>query len=778
MKISYKVLKRLVPKIKTPLETAQDLIMHTAEVEEIITQAENLKDVIIWEILDVKKHPETDRLNLCRVKVNSEEKQIVCWAPNVKAWIKVPVAIVGVKLSEDFIIQKTKIRGEASEGMICSEDELWLIEERQNWIMILPEDAKIWVSMREYLWFDDIILEIDNKAINHRPDLFSHVWVAREIEAINGKEIDFTYKNKDFKWLKDLWIKNKIPELVKRYIWLKVIGVKNVESPKYIKEVLNSNETTSKWLLVDITNYCLYFYWQPTHCFDADKIKGKIEVRLAKIWEKFTALNKEEYILEKDDIVIADDEWVIALWGVIWWLNSAVTDETKNTIIESAHFDQATIRKTAKRLWIRTDALNVFEKDISLEIQNLAVSLIVEELEKNINNLKLDWFSDIYPKKQEKIEIDFDLSFTNRLIGKNYKENEAIKILENLWIEKKWKKLKVPFWRKDLSTKADIAEEIVRIDWYDKIESTIPIINLWAIIQDNMYKLKNDTRIFLVNLGFFDLYNYSFVNEKLMKKLESDSKELIDLKNSLSEDATHMKDSLIPNLMLSLEKNIKNEKNLRLFEVEKVFKKTDNEICENYEISWVMTSGNEIVYYETQNILSNLLTKLWVKNFFFKNKEDVPSFAHPWRTAGIVIKGKEVWYVWEIHPSIAKRFDIESRVWFFTINAVLIEKAIYELVKAEEVSNFQENNFDLSFIVDKTSKWRDIFLSIKKSDENLIKKVELFDIYEDENKLPWKRSLSFKIFIQSTKNTLNDKIKNEIIEKIVKKVEKNWAKLR
>ena len=778
MKVSYKVLKRLIPDIKTPEQVAQDLIMHTAEVEEIIMQWKNLKDVIIWEILEVKKHPEADRLNLCKVKIKGEEKQIVCWAPNVKAWIKVPVALVWAKLKEDFIIKKTKIRWETSEGMICSEDELWLIEERQGWIMILPEDTKLGISMRDYLWFDDTILEIDNKAINHRPDLFSHIWIAREIEVINGKKLNFKYKSKDFSKLKELGIKNEIPNLVKRYIWLEVSLVENIESPNHIKEVLNSHEITSKWLLVDITNYSLYFYWQPTHCFDADKINGKINVRLAKSWEKFTALNKEEYTLNKEDIVIADDKWVIALWWVIWWLESSVTDETKNIIIESAHFDQAVIRKTAKRLWIRTDSLNVFEKDISLEMQNIATTLIVEELEKNIWNIELKAFSDIYNEKQKEVNIDFNQWFINKLIGKNYEEKESLKILENLWIKKVWNKLQIPFWRKDLEWKADIAEEIARIDWYDKVESTIPRINLWAIVQDNIYKLKNDSRKLLVDLGFFDLYNYSFVNENLMKKLESNTKDLIDLKNSLSEDATHMKDSLIPNLMLSLERNIKNEKKLKLFEVEKVFRKKWNKIDENYEISWVITSDNEVVYYEIQNIVSNLLKNLWVKNFFFESKEKIPNYAHPWRTASMIVRWKEVWYIWEIHPNIAKRFDIESRIWFFTINADLIEDSIYNITKAKEISNFQENNFDLSFVVDKGKKWREIFLSIISSDENLIKKVELFDIYEDENKLPWKRSLSFKVFIQSHNETLDDKIKNELIEKIIKRVEKKGWTLR
>jgi phenylalanyl-tRNA synthetase beta chain len=390
--------------------------MHTAEVEEIIYEAENLKSVYVWEIKEVKKHPEADKLNICKVEVLGEEKQIVCWAPNVKVWLKVAVAVVWAKLAEDFVIKKTKIRWETSEGMMCSLDELWLCKERQEGIMELNKDAKLWLNMREYLKKDDIILEVDNKAINHRPDLFSHIWIIRELYAINNEKFDFEYASRDFGKLKDLWIKNEIPEAVKRYIWIKIENVSNIESPEYIKQVLNSFDTWSKWLLIDVTNYSLYLYWQPTHCFDADKISGKITIRYAKKDEPFTSLKDIDYKLSEQDIVIADEEKVLALGWVIWGKSSATSDETKNIVIESAHFDQAVVRKTWKKYWIRTDSLNVFEKDI-LKSMNIAwASLIVEELEKNLENIKLVSYSDCYEEKQKEVKIPFDLEYINNLL--------------------------------------------------------------------------------------------------------------------------------------------------------------------------------------------------------------------------------------------------------------------------------------------------------------------------------------------------------------------------
>jgi phenylalanyl-tRNA synthetase beta chain len=272
VKVSYKVLKKYLPNIKSPEEVANDLIMHTAEVEEIHAQGAHLEHVYIGKILDFKKHPDADKLNICNVQVQGEVRQIICGAPNVSKGIVVAVALPGAELKPGFIIQKSKIRGEVSNGMLCSEDELGLVEERQDGIMILPENAPLDIPVKDYFQMDDVILEIDNKAINHRPDLFSHIGIAREIAAIDGADLGYDMVQTDFNHLPDLGIKNDIPVTVKRYMGLKVSGVQNIDSPQYIKDVLGSHDIDSKGILVDITNYSLYLYGQPTHCFDADKL--------------------------------------------------------------------------------------------------------------------------------------------------------------------------------------------------------------------------------------------------------------------------------------------------------------------------------------------------------------------------------------------------------------------------------------------------------------------------------------------------------------------------
>ncbi len=775
MKISYNSLKRLKKDIKSPEDVTNDLIMHTAEVEKIHYPQENLKDVFIWLIKSARKHPNSDRLNCTQVEVNWKILPIVCGAPNVKEGLKVAVALVGTKLKENLIIWKTKIRWEVSEWMICSEDELWLVEERQDKILELPKDAPLWISMRDYLGKNEAILEVDNKAINHRPDLFSHIWILREIYAIWKEKFEYNYEDKDFSWLKELSIKNEIPEVVPRYIGLKVENVENTDSPFYIKEVLQASDCSSKWLLIDLSNYSLYFYGQPTHIFDSDKIKWGLIIRYAKKWEKILALDNKEYELIDKDMVIADEEKVVAIAWIIWWKNSCVDDNTKNIIIESANFDHCLVRISGKRLWIRTDALNIFEKDILKVSAKWWVSLIASELEKAFKNLKFISYKDCYKWDELVKKIDYDLDFINRLIWNDYKDVENI--LENIWIKIENNKLIIPVWRKDLNNKADIAEEIARIDWYNNVKSQIPNIELGAIIQGNTYKTKKLSRSFFVWEWFYDMYTYSFVWEDLARKCEMSLKNLIPLKNSLSEDLTHMKSSLIPNLLMSLEKNRINFRNLKLFEVEKVFRfeKDWIDITENYDISGVIESEKDIVYYEIQDIVLRFFKYVWIDNYEFKTPEKIPEYAHKTRTSTIIVRWKPVWFLWEIKPIVTKNFDIKNRIWFFEINLEKIKESTESIIKTKQMSEFQASSFDISFLINKDNSWSNLKRLIKKTNPNIIEKVELFDIYEDKEKLWDKRSLSFKIFLQKIDSEINDKEKNELIDDIIKRAVKSWA---
>jgi len=789
VKVSYKVLKKYIPHIDSPEKVAQDLIMHTAEVEDIHSQKEDFENIVYGKITSVNSHPDADSLRVCLVDIGEDEDtQIVCGGSNLESWQWVAVAKVWASVlwhgqGEPVVMKKTPIRGVDSYGMICASEEIKLKDEfpakEETEIMDISHlDAKPGTNLAQILGKDDVILEIDNKAINHRPDLFSHIGIAREVEAINGNKLAYDLTEQDFSHLPDLKIQNHIPLAVKRYIGLKVSGVSNIPSPDYVKDVLKSHDVESKGLLIDITNYSLYLYGQPTHCFDADKITGNIHIRYANDGETFMALNDKQYSLSAQDIVIADDAGVIALGGVIGGKDSAVSESTKNIIIESAWFEQGVIRHTGKRLGLRTDALNVFEKDLVHSLSHIGASLIIKELSEVFDNLTLEAISDIYPEPSSHTTIDFNFDFISNLIGKKYSREEVLSILHNVWINQENDILTIPLWRKDINHIADIAEEVARLDGYDKVEMTVPRINLGAISQSPIYTAKRQIRNFLVAKGFYEMYTYSFVDENLMNKALGTTAKLVPLKNFLSEEMSHMRGGLIPNLMQALEDNAREYKDMKLFECEKVFEKSDNnEISEYYELAGVVQVSWENAYYKMQNALWDIFASLGILKYSLEEWSNLPSYAHSGRTANILVRGKVVGTLWEIHPKALKNFSLSGKVGYFSINLELLAPALYGLISAKEVSSFQENNFDINFLVDKSTPGKNIVRAIEKS-SNYITKVELFDIFESEEKIPGKRSLSFSVYFQSLEWTLDDKVKNQIIEDIVKKVEKVGGKLR
>ncbi len=791
MKVSYKILKKHLPFLESPENTAKALIMHTAEVEEIHSQSTTFDNIVFWRITEIQPHENADSLKVCKVDVGeSEDLQIVCWGSNLSLWQGVAVAKIWASVIwhgqwDPVVMKKTSIRWVESSGMICASEEIGLKDEfpakdEKEILDISFIDAANGTPLATILGKDDFILIIDNKAINHRPDMFSYMGVMRELCVIYRQAFPLSYENIDFSKNSELKIENQIPEVVKRYIWLQVEGVKNSESPEHIKSLVEAAGNTSKGILIDITNYSLFMYGQPTHCFDADKIEGNIVIRFAKNWEKILALDNKEYELWEDDIVIADGKKVIAIAWVIGGKETAVSETTTKIIIESAFFPWEVVRRTWRKLWVRTDALNIFEKNIPLGLQDAWVSLIYSNLKEVFSELKTVAYNDLYPKKETTISIPYSLDFINALIGKKYDEKEAIEILKLLWIEILDGNCIIPFWRKDMSKKADIAEEICRIDGFENVIPTTPRIDVWAVVQSNMVKLKWLARTFFSSIGFFDMYNYSFVNEALMKKLLSSTQGLIEMKNYLSEEVTHMRDSLIPNLMLWIEQNIRERDEIKMFELEKVFWLKSGEVYEAYHLAGVITTKSTDAYYPTQEVLLNFFSTIWVDKVSFEKPQwEMPSFAHSWRIADVLVRGKKIWYICEVKKEVCENFDVrESRVWCFEVNADILSQTAFNIPKTQELSAFQENNFDISFVVDKKTKGIDIQNKIKKADPAIIQKVELFDIYEDAEKLPWKRSLSFKIHIQSQSWTLGDEVKNTLIKKIISEVEKVGGKLR
>ena len=789
MKVSYKVLKQYIPHIKWPQEVARDLVMHTAEVEGIEDMSAEFEHIVYGVIRSVASHENADSLKVCMVDVwEWEDIQIVCGGSNLSVWQWVAVAKIGASVlwhgqGEPVIMKKTAIRWVESNGMICASEEIGLADmypasDEKEILDISHLKAVAWAPLADILGKNDIILEIDNKAINHRPDLFSHIWIAREVAAISGENFDYEYRLQDFSWYPDAGVINHIPEVVQRYIACYISWVKNIPSPQHILDVIASHGITSKGLLVDISNYSLYLYGQPTHCFDADKLTWNIHIRYAHDGEEFLALNDKSYSLSSEDVVIADDAWVIALWGVIWWKASAVSNTTTRIAIESAHFDQAVVRKTWKRLGLRTDALNIFEKNISLHLQSYWVSLITQELRTVFLDMHIETYSDVHNSLPETVYIPENLDYIRNLIWAQYPDSEIFSILERLGILRHNGMFQIPHWRSDISTLADIAEEVARISGYNTIETTVPRIELGAVSQSPLYKAKRDIRNFLTARGYFEMYTYSFINEELMKKCLWDTMDSVWLKNILSEELSHMRPSLVPLLLSALEENSREFENLRLFECEKVFLRQGDDVQEHYELSLLIHSkDSHNLYYDIVWELQDICNKLQIARFELKETELYPSFAHTARVSEILVRGQSVWYLGEVHPRVLGNFWLKGRCAFVSLNLEQLIPAAYQITSYKEISQFQANSFDITFVLDKASSWAKVQDTLQKTDTR-IQKVELFDIYESEEKLPGKRALSFTITIQSLSETLDDSVKNTLIQDMIARVEKLWGKLR
>ncbi len=745
--------------------------------------------MVYGKIKEVRNHENADSLKVCMVDVwEHEDIQIVCWGSNLNIGQWVAIAKIGASVvwhgqGDPVIMKKTSIRWIESYGMICASEEIWLAD-----IYPAKIEAEILdlthlnvipgTPLAEALGKDDSILEIDNKAINHRPDLFSHIGIAREVAAIAWENFPYEYTSYDFSQFPDAGVKNYVPESVNRYMACYISGVKNVESPQDVLDVIASHWVTPKGILVDISNYSLYLYGQPTHCFDADKLTGDIHIRYAQDAEEFIALNDKTYTLSSDDIVIADDAWVIALWGIIGWKASAVTDATTRIVIESAHFNQAVVRKTGKRLGLRTDALNIFEKNISLHLQPYGLSLIVSELKKIFSEIQIERLSDTHLHLPEVRHIPQNHEYIRKIIWAEYNDLEMESIFLRLGIiQQKWMYI-IPHWRTDIEHLTDLAEEIARVTGYNTIETTVPRVQLWAVTQSILYKARRDIRNFLSARGYFEMYTYSFVYETLMKKCLSDTKNCVWLKNTLSEELSHMRPSLIPNLLASLELNIRDFQDLKLFECEKIFQRHDSWVQEFYELSMIIHhSTTEENYYTIVQEFEDIAHKLQMNQYELRCSSDFPSYAHNTRIAEIFVRGQSVWFIGEIHPQVLNNFSLSGRVGFLSLHLDLIKNSLYTTPKYYEISTFQANSFDLTFVVDRSISWKKIQQSIQKT-HILIKKVELFSIYESEEKFPGKRALSFTVTIQSFTETLNDQVKNTLIQEIISRVEKLWAKLR
>lgn len=801
MKISYNWIKQFIKTDWSPEQTSElltDLGLEVEGLDAFQSVKGGLDGVVVGAVESCVQHPNADRLKICTVDIGAEELlQIVCGAANVAAGQKVPVATIGTTLYTDtgeaWTIKKGKIRGESSHGMICAEDELGLGKSHDG-ILVLAEDTVIGTPAAQ-------LFEIENDQVfeigltPNRADAMSHFGTARDLKAgLQHKDINlelitpsvsaFQVANRTLKI--DVDVINK--DLAPRYCGLSITGIKVAESPAWIQNRLKAIGLAPINNIVDITNYVLHELGQPLHAFDANKIsEHKILVKTLKQGTKFTTLDGVERELHAEDLMICDSEKPLCIAGVYGGLDSGVTENTTNIFLESAFFNPVSVRKTAKRHGLNTDASFRFERGIDPNITEYALkraALLIQDIAGG--EITSD-ISDAYSNKIEDFQVHITFEKVNKLIGQEIPREIIKSILTSLEIKvnnvtETGMGLTVPAYRNDVQREADVIEEILRVYGYNNIKITT---KLNASIANSSkfedHKLQNVVGNQLASQGFFEIMANSLTNPdytSLSEQLKVEHN--ISMLNPLSKDLSVMRQSLLFSGLEAISHNInRRQANLKFFEFGKTYHDYDGTRAEHKHLSLLVTGNKNAERWTTEasqadffymkGIITTVLERLGIGRLkTAATKIDVFSEGVSWSQGAMTLVDFGI-----VKGSILKHFDISQEVLFADFNwDNIIEVVKQDNIKFKAIPKHPEVRRDFALLLDEAVTFEAIHKIAKQTEKQLLKDVNLFDVYQGKNLPKGKKSYAVSFTIQDEHKTLTDKQ----IDKIMNKLQANFEK--
>ena len=768
-------------------ELAVKITKAGVNVEKVVDS--RIENLVIGEIIECTNHPDSDHLHICQVNIGKTTTQIVCGAPNVKAGIKVLVALPGCILPGDFEIKAGKIRGQESNGMICALFELGIEEKTEETyakgIEVLETDLEPGTDANVLLGTDDTLYELDvHKHRNN--DCYYHIGFAYEIASILNKKVSLP--ESDYKEINDdvnKHIKVEVKTEKCPYYTAKMVkGVEIKESPEFIKKRLIAAGMRPINNVVDISNYVMLEYGQPLHFFDKDKLGDKILVRQAKEGETIITLDGQKRDLVSNDIVITDGNKPVCIAGVMGGENTDVDETTKDILIESAIFDSVSIRYTSSRLDLRSEASIRYGKGLSYEYTDAALKRACYLLEKYANAQVLKGTA-IHDKidKTEKI-VTFKTIEVSTLLGLTLTDKDVETELDRLMFPYKLEKdtfhVTIPRRRLDIDPNVnDIAEEIGRLYGYENLESTLPRVPIrrGTYVGDVGIRKQISKRLRL--LGLNETKTYTLTSPEMASKFKYENKEAVVLPNPMSIDKSVVRTSLIPSLINVYEYNkSRNVKDILLYEIAKTYDKEYNEDTKvsilmkgNYLINDCLHNTTKCDFYTLKGIIENLLDYLGFKNRYTFIASSLPEM-HPGMTAKILLDKEEIGMLGRVHPSYKK-----DEIYVAEVSMTKLYNKEIKPIKFKEASKYPEITKDLAFIVDNNIESEIIKNQIKKSGGRLLDTVQVFDVYEnlEENK----KSIAYKLVFKDATKTLLDNEVMEIFNRIIKEVEeKTGAKLR
>lgn len=813
MMISFSWLKKYVklPDSITPEEVADKLKMSTVEVESVKNAGAVLANVVVGKVITAEKHPNADRLKVCEVDVGNERIKIVCGGSNVTAGMLAVVAKNGAKVKwhgegELVELKPTTIRGVESNGMICGSDEVGLVEmfpkkDEKEIVDLTALNLKPGRPLAEALGLNDAVLEIDNKSLSNRPDLWGHYGLAREVAVLTNREVE-KYETKEVKPGKEIKIKIDIEDtkLCPRYMAVAISGVKVSESPEWLKQKLVAVGLRPINNIVDITNYVMFDLGQPMHAFDAQELTGQKEVKKVKITlrraqenEPFVTLDGKERTLDTGMLIIEGQDGKPALIpGVMGGLHSGINENTTTVVFESANFEPSLIRKTSTKLGLRTDSSARFEKSLDPNWCPLAMAKAVELTLELCPGAKV--VSNIADEKHFRLNtgpLEIPVKFFMQKIGLEIPVKTIVTTLTRLGFEIKEKKnslvVKFPTWRatKDVSIAEDLVEEVVRIFGYDNIPALLPTFPITPPEKNILRDLENKVAGKLVKeLGYTEVYNYSFVSASQIATLGEDQAKFIELDNPLSKEKPFLRRHLLSNLLENIVNNSADRDEVKIFEIGKVFRselagvrteaKSDELLPrqDTYFTSVYTNKKNSVPFWESKRVIESLAGALGcdftVKAPSLENSVSKKPYRHSARNAAVFLQNEYVGAIYEMHPMVMSRLGLDQRVSVAQINLTkLSEIAKDTAVGATYVSvpAYPEVSRDLAFLVKNEVTHAELSAAILKADQ-LMKQAELFDVFAGKNISAGYKSMAYHLKLGSAERTLN----TEEVDKAIKKI--------
>ncbi len=801
MKLTIGWLKEHLDTKKKDSELIDKLTDVGLEVESFENLSSDLDNFKVAKIIKAEQHPNADRLRICDVDIGEEKSvKVVCGAPNAKKDLLTVYAGPGSIIPKNNMkLTVSKIRGVTSYGMLCSESELNLSDESQGITEL--NTTKYSDKIGENFFKNNSEKVVDLSITPNRPDCLGVRGIARDLAATGaGKLKNISNKNIKKKGSQEIKVSIKKEKNIGCTVFgsCLITGVTNKESPKWLKEKIESLGQKPISAIVDITNYVMLDLNRPLHAYDADKIDKEIIVRNSKKGESFEALDNKEYKLDEDMCVISDKSGVLGLGGIIGGTRSGTEINTKNIFLESAYFTPRSIRKTSKLLNIDTDAKFRFERGIDPQSIELGLTKAAE-LISEICGGKISKFDIQKIQKDKKNIIKFKISLFEQITGFKVKDKEIIKILTDLGFEVSNKKveldLTIPSWRPDITQPIDIVEEIVRIKGYNNIETLEPEKTKIKDTLNKQQKLFHFLQRSVASKGYFETVTWSFTDSKINKLFKENLKE-IKIVNPISSDLDVLRSSIFSNLTFYLKKNLdRGFKDISLFEIGPIFK--DSVPGEQLTVIGAIKSGkisrlnwNEKersvdVFDVKKDVIQTLIEAGYDKQSFFIRDKSA-SYYHPGKSGSVYLDKDDiepVAYFGEIHPNIIKKLDIktEGLVGF----EIYLDHLKDDKIKLKDqktnflYSDYQKSERDFAFVVDKNFKAQDLIEIISSIDQNLIRSIKIFDIYEGENIPDGKKSIALNVTIQSSEKTLEDNDLEKINKLIISTVEnKSGAKIR